>query len=202
MKRLGLTRLSGTGGAAKRKRRAQFPKWGTICLGLAASFWPICGRGAGTLEYAVKATFLCKFPAFVTWPSAALPASTFVICVAGNSPFGNVLNEAASGQSVQGRPIFIRYLPNVTTPAGCQVIYLAGSGDQPVAAGLAALRGAPVLTVTDGIGPAAAAGMINFVVEDGYVRFEIDPSLAKQSGLAISSKLLSLASRIRTADAP
>jgi hypothetical protein len=35
--------------------------------------------------------------------------------------------------------------------------------------------------------------MINFIVEDGSVRFEINPRVASAAGLLISSKLLELA---------
>jgi len=56
---------------------------------------------------------------------------------------------------------------------------------------------APVLTVTDSIDALDAKGMINFVVADNRVRFEIDDAAARRSGLVISSKLLSLALSVR-----
>jgi len=49
-----------------------------------------------------------------------------------------------------------------------------------------------VLTVTDG-GRGGDVGIIQFVMEDGHVRFDIDEAAARASGLSISSKLLSLA---------
>ncbi len=55
------------------------------------------------------------------------------------------------------------------------------------------MHGAPVLTVTDGATDPAAKGIINFVIADDRVRFEIDNSAALADGLTISSKLLSLA---------
>ena len=50
-----------------------------------------------------------------------------------------------------------------------------------------------MLTVTDAATDPAAKGIINFVIEDDRVRFEIDNSTAAAGGLTISSKLLSLA---------
>src|SRR5581483_8974891 len=78
---------------------------------------------------------------------------------------------------------------------GCTVAFAAGSAAQ-VAADLAALHGSPVLTVTDGATDPAATGIINFVVVDGRVRFEIDARAAAANRLTISSKLLSLATRV------
>jgi hypothetical protein len=70
---------------------------------------------------------------------------------------------------------------------------VSGSLRQGVADALDKVRGAPVLTVTDGASDTGSRGMVNFVLRDNRVRFEIDEISASQSGLMISSKLLSLA---------
>ena len=69
----------------------------------------------------------------------------------------------------------------------------AGSPEQSIAAGLKAVQGAPVLTVTDSQDNGGPKGIINFVIEEGHVRFEINDATASANGLTISSKLLSLA---------
>jgi hypothetical protein len=79
----------------------------------------------------------------------------------------------------------------------CHILFAAGSAAQPVADILAASRGKPVLTITDDQRDDRAKGTINFVIQDNRVRFEIDNRGAAQDGLAISSKLLSLAIAVR-----
>jgi hypothetical protein len=150
---------------------------------------------AASLEYAVKATYLHKFAPFVEWPSPAaeFPGGAFTVCVVGNDPLGAVLDRAVSGQEVAGHPIAIRRYPTVTSNPGCAVLYAIGSDAEPVAAILAAVHGAPVLTVTDGATDPADKGIVNFVIQDDRVRFEIDNGTAVADGLTISSKLLSLA---------
>jgi hypothetical protein len=147
------------------------------------------------LEYAVKATYLHKFAPFVEWPSPAaeFPGGAFTVCVVGDDPLGALLDRAVSGQEVAGRPIVVRRFATVTGNPGCAVLYAIGSDTEPVAAILAAVRGAPVLTVTDAVTDPAAKGIINFVIQEDRVRFEIDNSIAAADGLTISSKLLSLA---------
>ena len=49
------------------------------------------------------------------------------------------------------------------------------------------------LTVTDG---ATTPGMVDFVPSGGRVRFQVDDQAAADSGLRISSKLLSLATAV------
>ncbi len=56
---------------------------------------------------------------------------------------------------------------------------------------------APVLTVTDQERGSGVPGDIHLVLMDGRVRFMIDNGQAQQQGLAISSKLLALALKVR-----
>jgi hypothetical protein len=155
------------------------------------SAWP----DGSPLEYAVKATYLHKFAPFVEWPSPAaeFPDGNFTVCVVGGDPLGSLLDRAVNGQNVAGRPIVVRRLARVTGNPGCSVMYVIGSAAQSVADALAAVRGMPVLTVTDGASDPAAEGIINFVIADDRVRFDIDNTAAVADGLTISSKLLSLA---------
>jgi hypothetical protein len=107
-----------------------------------------------------------------------------------------LLDRAADHQSIAGHPIKIQRVPAVTRSSACQVLYAGGTPDQPIAAMLAAVRDRPVLTLTDNAPDPATRGMINFIINDDRVRFEIDEAAAEQSGLSISSKLLSLAARV------
>ena len=168
-------------------------------LGIAVA-WAPAGAPAwaqgNPVEYAVKATYLYKFLPFVAWPGEGRPEA-YVLCVVGDDPFGPVLDRVVEGQSVDGSPIVVRRMPALRTDAGCHVVYAGGSAAQPVAAILAGLRGRPVLSVTDGARDAASRGMVNFVVASNRVRFEIDDALVGEAGLAISSKLLGLATIVR-----
>jgi uncharacterized protein DUF4154 len=174
---------------------------GNILLGysLLAMLWPQDATADDeTLEFAVKAAFITKFVPFVGWPNGALagPRGPFRICVAGRDPFGNLLDRAADQQSVAGHPVIVQHVRVVARTSGCQVLYAAGTPEQSVADMLAAVRGTPVLTLTDRAPDPKSRGMINFIISDNRVRFEIDEAAAEQSGLAISSKLLSLAVRV------
>jgi len=57
---------------------------------------------------------------------------------------------------------------------------------------LKAVDGRPVLTVSE-LGHGDPGGVIQFVLRDGRVRFDIDPAAATANGVTISSKLLDLA---------
>ena len=146
----------------------------------------------------VKADYLYKFAGFVQWPTAAQVAADqpFALCVVGDDPFGVLLDQAVAGQKAGGRPVVVRRLARPAPEAGCQILYAAGSKDEPVAQLLREAHGLPALTVTDGAAD-PARGMVNFALREGHVRFEIDDAAAAESGLVISSKLLSLAVSVR-----
>lgn len=157
------------------------------------------GQGASadaSLEYAVKAAYLTKFIPFITWPGDAFSgASTPVtICVLGDGPFGGKLEQAASGSRSGDRAVTVRHL-NAPDDA-CQVLFL-GPGTE---AALDALRGKPVVTVTDS--GMKERGVISFVIADNHVRFDIDDEAAQQDRLTISSKLLGLAHAVKQRGAP
>jgi hypothetical protein len=155
--------------------------------------WPGGLEAQDSLEYAVKAAYLVKIAPFVEWPASvfASPSAPLTICVLGQDPFGDLLERAAQGQRDGDHPILVRRIQ--TPDLACRIVYW-GDGDQRAVA--AAFAGKPVLTVSDG-GP--RPGIVNFVTQAGHVRFEIDEDAARASGLDISSKLLSLAVRVKGA---
>ena len=155
----------------------------------------------GALALAVKAAFLYKFEPFVAWPAQAFaaPDSPFNLCVMGDDPFGSLLDRAVDGQTTAGHPVVVERLKSVSADAHCQMLYIATTDTGAAHRAEAAVAGSPVLTVTDGVADPSAKGMINFVIADNRVRFEIDAAAARQSGLDVSSKLLSLAVSVRPA---
>ena len=55
------------------------------------------------------------------------------------------------------------------------------------------LKGVPVLTIGETPGFARNGGIINLILEDNKVRFEVNVAAAKEADLNISSRLLALA---------
>lgn len=152
-----------------------------------------------TLEYPVKAAFLAKFGGFVEWPPAvfASPSTPVQLCVLGEDPFGATLDKAVSGQQAAGRPIEVRRVKAVRADSGCHIVYISPSETPRLAQVVEALRGSGVLTVSDVKAGAPQTGVINFVIKDQRVRFDIDDEAAMHNRLAISSKLLGVALNVK-----
>lgn len=145
---------------------------------------------AASLEYGVKANYLVRFAAFVEWPPSAFVsgAAPMALCVAGRDPFGRALDQAAAGQTAQGRRLVVQRVQTPAAAAGCHILYVAPDA-APAYFAVAPGR----LLVTEHGGH----GAIMFLVRDARVRFEIDQGAARRSGLAMNSRLLALAVTVR-----
>lgn len=159
--------------------------------------WSKPSVAQSTLEYELKAAFLYKFVGFVNWPEPLQSASPVRLCVVGDDPFGPLLERVVSGETIGGRPLAIARIALAQDGIGCHVAFLAGSRNQSVREALAALRGQPVLVVTDESRGSADKGIIHFLIRQNRLRFEIDDRQAAENHLTLSSKLLSLATTVK-----
>lgn len=157
----------------------------------AAALLAIAPASADISDLAVKAAFIPRFARYVTWPpsSAGSGSGPITVCVIGDDPFGNMLNKAAAGEQVDGRPVVVRRLSSAGGASGCAIAFVDGIRTAETLADLARL---PILTVTDARS-SAEHGIIHFAIVDGRVRFYIDNAQAQARGLTISSRLLALA---------
>jgi len=149
-------------------------------------------------EVQIKAAFLYKFGDFVQWPPAAFarPDAPFVIGVLGADEVAAVLDTLAADRTVQGRPIAVRRLRRGDSAAGVHVLFIGQAESTRLAEALAAVRGHPVLIVTETENALAAGSMINFVPEESRVRFDVALPSAERGQLKISARLLSVARRV------
>lgn len=158
---------------------------------------PATAQAATSLEYDVKAAFLYNFTKFVEWPASAFEErGSLRLCVFGDDPFGKSLQSVVEGEQVQGRPITLLRIDSLGDPRLCHILFLGRTETERLPAVLAAVRGAPVLTVGEAPGLLEKGVGVNFFLEEGKVRFEINQAAVEGAGLKMSSKLLRLAKRV------
>ena len=150
-------------------------------------------------EHAVKAAFLFKFPAFVEWPNRPGPEVPFVIAVVGAEDVAEELRTLASGRTHNGREIQVRVASDAQGGSGAHMVYVGRAAAARLPALVRALAGAPVLVVTESAGALEQGSMINFVLADGRVRFDVAMDAAEATRLRISSRLLAVARSVRGA---
>lgn len=152
-------------------------------------------QSGGFSEYDVKAAFLYNFGKFIEWPDGAFASANapLLIGVYGDNPFGNRLAIVVRGKTINGHPVVARQV-SFNELKSCQILFICRSEQKNMKDILAALGGSGVLTVTEEMNSQSGI-MINFIVQDDRIRFEINNTAAEKVGLKISSKLLILATK-------
>ena len=165
-----------------------------VCLGLWGQ------ASAQTVEESrVKAAYLYNFAKFVEWPAEAFPNpdGPAVICIVGDERTSDVLEPAASGKKVNGRPVEVRRPRSADEFKACHVLFIGFSDKESIARLLPRLQRLSVLTVGQSDQFIRLGGMINLALKNNTIELEIDPEASKAVGLKISSRLLVVARLVK-----
>ena len=149
-------------------------------------------------EYLIKAGFIYNFAKLVEWPtiSFAQPDSPIVIGILGEDPFGATLDKIVADKKINGRGLAVKRLKwsrDLKDLKDCNILFVSTSEKEHIESVIDAMKGLPILTIGDAPGFAKRGGVMNFVLEDNKVRFEVNVEAAKHADLTISSRLLTLA---------
>jgi hypothetical protein len=150
-------------------------------------------------EYQVKAAYLYNFGRFVEWPAklAASNSHSFAICVLGQDPFGPTLNATLADETINGKSVVAKRIPSPDEAVNCRILFISSSEEGHLKQILAVLDRESVLTVSDLPQFSRRGGMVQFVLDEKRVRFEINLTPAEHAGLTLSSELLKLATNVR-----
>ena len=149
-------------------------------------------------EYQVKAVFLYNFAKFVEWPETALSSSMapLNICILGKNPFDGSL-DVIRDKTVRGKSLIVTRNPSIEKLGSCHVLFISASEKNQLSQIIRSLKNVSVLTVGDMEGFTLTGGMINLVMRDNKVAFDINLKSARHAGLRISSQLLRLANTVQ-----
>ncbi|HWR89288.1 MAG TPA: YfiR family protein [Dissulfurispiraceae bacterium] len=160
---------------------------------------PAQGGETITDEYRIKAAFLYNFAKFVEWPAGAFKdsRSPLVICILGRDPFGAALDEIRD-KTVGGRAIVLKHIKDAGEAENCHILFISESERESVAQHVArGVRNRAILSVGDTRGYAQKGVVINMIIVNSKVGFEINIDAAQRAGLMIHSQLLKLAKIIK-----
>lgn len=170
---------------------------------------------AQSREYQIKAAFLFNFIKFVNWPKEKMADANepIIIGIIGKDPFGDTL-DPIKNKKVKGKKLVIKRFKGfeelkknsgkdepefgrkIQALRKCHLLFVCSSEKENFEEIIEILEGSSVLTVEETAGFLKAGGIVNFLMEDKKVRFEINITAAEQAKLKIRSKLLRLAKRV------
>lgn len=181
----------------------------TLSLVVIAALIPVSGWGDAfaqsvkARENGIKSAYLYNFAKFVNWPAARFttPDTPLTFCVLGDDQFADILDRTIKGKTIRGRPLAIKRISNIDKIQGCPFLFIGISQQLSVPMILGAVGRASVLTVGEMDKFTEFGGIINLTSSGNRLRFEINLDGARRAGLKVSSQLLKLATKIRTAAA-
>jgi hypothetical protein len=159
-------------------------------------------------EYQVKAAFLYNFIKFVDWPEETSDTNKpIIIGIIGKDSFGDAF-EPIKDKPVKDRKVIIKRFeglsqmdksgkhPQTEAIRECDLLFICSSEKGKLKETLDLLKDRSVLTIADMPGFLEAGGIVNFVIEENKVGFEINVAAAENAKLKIRSQLLRLAKRV------
>lgn len=150
-------------------------------------------------EYEVKAAYLYNFGRFVEWPAKVTTTrtGTFTVCILGEDPFGRALDVTFAGEVIGNQKVAARRISSPSDSADCRILFISSSEANRLNKIIDALDNSAVLTVSDIPQFSRHRGMIQLVLEENRIRFEVNLTATQHAGLTLSSELLKLATAVR-----
>lgn len=146
-------------------------------------------------EYLVKAAFIQKFTQFVEWESVPNrgESSVLVVGIVGKDPFNGKLKQFQIESGQRTYTASVKVLNDLSELRDCEVVFIARSEKSRIQSILDYTSNRPILTIGDTRGYALKGVLINMYISDNNIRFEINESAARDSGLQLSYLLLNMA---------
>ena len=179
----------------KARRRAKWLVVAMAALAVVAEKAPAQTPGAYSVE-SVKAAFLYRFLEYVDWPVEAQRDGPLTIAVLGEESLTAELQRNVRGRKAHGREVRAISVTSVADGLDADVLFVSAQWKKKLTGLTGEHERDPVLVVTEGDGALERGSVINFVIAEGNVRFEVSLPAAEQRGLKLSSRLLGVALRI------
>jgi hypothetical protein len=157
-------------------------------------------------EDTLKALYSYKFTLFTDWPESKLNDgnTSLEFCIIGRNPFGQSALEAIEGKSVKDKNIHVEaYYSGVLSEESlhhCHIAFISNSETQRLPALLNSLKQFPILTISDIPGFSSRGGMVTLVKSGEHLQFELNPGAITQAKLSMSSKIIELATIVKTSN--
>lgn len=168
------------------------------CFLLAASVFlgGATAHSQSASEHQVKAAYLYNFAKLAEWPPEAFSTSTspIVFCVlGGNDDFVAILRETLNNKSIATRSLAVKALSSPSDSRSCTVLFFSGSEKGRVAAVIGEMTKSSTLLVGEDSSFLKNGGMINLLLKDGKVRFEVNSLALERAHIRFDPSFLSMA---------
>jgi hypothetical protein len=147
----------------------------------------------------IASAYVYKFASFIDWPDDAFaqPDSPLVIGVMGADALADVMVANLAERQSNRRKLIVKTVHPGDSLQGIHMLYLGNLPKPDLVAIYARLKGRPVLTITESAEAFALGSMINLVLAEDRLRFEIALNAVGASRLKVSALMLAAAYRVK-----
>jgi hypothetical protein len=143
-------------------------------------------------NYKLHSLFIFSFTRYVQWPDA-YNEGDFEIVVLGDTPLLDELKTMAQTKKVGDRTIRITKVNSIGELKKCHILFVPSSRTAQFGEVLSRVSNQPVLIVTEESGLGAKGSIINFIIRDGKLAFELNQNAVARQNLRVSNELSRLA---------
>lgn len=143
----------------------------------------------------VKAVFLYNFTQYINWTEQD-SSQVFTIAVFGQSRILDPLKQIALKRLVRQKKIQVKHYNKINQINHCHILYIPESEKGQLKRIINQVKRGNILLVSEIEGALSSGIMINLIILQKTIKFEINLQAMKKSGFQPSSELLKLAVRI------
>ena len=168
----------------------------TVLLCVVPSAYSSQEEGPNKLHY-IKAAFVYNFAKFVEWPPTTYQTEEdpIVLCVIGEGPI-TIAFDSLRGKKLHNRRLEICHITSISDINNCHILFVTKTEKKRIKSILDMAASKSILTIGDMEGFVEKGGIIELVMDDRKIRFNVNIKAAQKAQLAISSRLLKLARKI------
>jgi hypothetical protein len=161
---------------------------------LALTLLPLAGQ-AQVAKF--KSVFTLSFIRHIGWTESSKQGD-FVIGVVRDREIADWLGKLSAGKKFGFQNVVIKEFKSPEEVVDCQVVYVSSNVNfnKHASTIVDKVNGGSTLIITESEGACDSGAMINFVVRDDKLKFEIHKANAAKFGLQISSKLEGMSNAI------
>jgi hypothetical protein len=138
-----------------------------------------------------QALFVYNFTRYIEWPNNS--SSEFVIGVVGKSNIYDELQSVTQGKVVGSQSIKIKKVQNVNEMGYCNILFISNDVSSQVSQLAAQIKDNNTLIITERAGLINKGAGINFIINDGKQKFEINKMSLEKRGLKVNKQLVDMA---------
>jgi hypothetical protein len=148
------------------------------------------GAGYNKADYTFHTLYVYNFTRYIEWPDA--PKEIIIGVSGGNPDVIEAFEKMAILKTTADRKYTIKPVMSPADADKCRLLFLP-AGESSKLAAFAGRNLRHCILVTEGEGLLKKGGMINFVLVDRKLRFELDQPALEKAGLKVSAQLVGMA---------